>query len=248
MSSPLAVHFRAARLYKRKLEAARKKLMKRADTMSAAELREKLSALHVPCGRCKGTSALEFGRDGRQLTVTCDADAPCATTRSLDRGEFVLLPEALRSLDAELAQLMSAVVELKLQRTYSLVDRDHAATEFERLRGRIEALEKRRGIVRSVLDERTQPVARREEAALARAALDVEKAAIIGDLRAWRATGSQHALRAAVERYAQAAVPLTDQLARAQYALRTVLIDDGVATLVEEPTTLSQLDVSVDKL
>jgi hypothetical protein len=248
MSTQLAVHFRAARLYKRKLEAARKKLMKRADSMTSAELRQKLSDLRVPCGRCKGTSALEFGRDGRMLTVACDADAPCATSRSLDRGQFVLLPETLRSANAELTQLMSAVVELKLRRAYGLVDRERATTEFEALRGRIEALEKRRDTVRSVLDERTQPVVRREEAALARAALDVEQAAIIEDLRSWRATGSQHALRAAVERYAQAAVPLTEQLARAKYALRTVLVDDGVATLVEEPTTLAQLDVSVDRL
>ena len=80
------------------------------------------------------------------------------------------------------------------------------------------------------------------------AALQAERAAITEDLQAWRATGTTAALRAAVERYAQSAQPLSLELGKAKYAYRAIVDDEGVRTLVEEPDTLEQLDVSVDKL
>jgi hypothetical protein len=248
MSSKLAAHFRAARLHDKKAKAARTKLLARSGALSDSELATRMRALKVPCGRCKGESSLKFSRSGRQLSITCDAEGQCATNRTMDRGAFVLLPDVVRSADQELASLMSAIVALKLKRAHGLVDKDASIDQFEGLRDKIATTERRRDKATILLREQTGSEARREEVPRLEAALRAERAAIVEDLRTWRATGSSAALRAGVERYAQSARPLSLELGKAMYAYRAVVDDDGVRTLVQDPSTLDQLDVSVDKL
>jgi hypothetical protein len=243
MEGQLRAYFRAKRLQDKKREDKVKKILFN-DSLTQSQKDARIKGIGVPCKKCKSGSLLRFSRRGTDLLISCDGgDSSC--NKTISRGVYGMVDALAAEATERIKALELIIVKLRLEELHGLLAKDSAVQAFEEASTELGEQQRRLQKYEALYEERTQLPARRSKAAGLSLQLQSDVAVVREELRSWEANGEAADLRAAAERYGDSIEPVAKELRDTMYAAAFTAKIDGNVVLVEEPTTMEQLQVSL---